>query len=859
MTRFPLSEFKIELFLLDQICPTEEYSLDHVATIKQEIQINGVWTHPLLIDVDRNALMDGHHRYHAARELGLAVVPVIRMSYNDPLLRLESWRPGVNFTPKLIWDNCETGILLPMKSTRHIIKAKLPQCDISLEELREARSAGALVGAALPHPTRTQILSGDYDAFGHRMQIRTASGDRLDRETIQSMVPHTMLRHALESEPSMAALLPGAPCRVALGKMEDFPFRLKGGDLLMLPPSLLSQPAAMSKACRWGMEAAFTIQRSSYNIVNIDGLLRHGAALLRQLPLQDRFLILRALPGDIAAELAGSSLTKPSQVVRDWMSDLIGVDAKMHPRGSIQALPLELPIEFVLTSNSDSRLIVDPKSGKNRYGTTPYPRPEAAHFSSSTASSISDYGFLYCDALRRDLLNHMADVSKTPKKVRAALSDAIVGEIRELVGVEADETDGVIAPSGTDTEVLAVLLARAAAPELELVNILVSPEETGRGVSLAGAGKYFDSQSATGELIVKGEPIWPGATIQTSEIPIRNIEGDRLSGDEIDRLYLEAGKAALSKGARILAHVLIGSKTGLNGPSIETVQKLAEMNPDRVDVVVDACQMRVDYKTLGTFLRMGWLLQISGSKSLTGPPFSGALMVPISFRNRQGSLCNLMRPGICYHEDWSAWWYKRLGVGNTDPEFGAPLRWLPALLEHKLLRRVPDALKEFALERFRDAVITRLERSNSFRVLSRDQINPAEALSYKFAQNSIVSFEIMAHQWDGRREALGEEPCRKLFELLNSDASQLMPDLSSAQHTILKQEFHIGQPVILGQRKSQRAVLRLVLGVRFFTIVGLAAPGSVTAALESEISDLIRAIDKLELLAGNWWKYCLEI
>ena len=54
-------------------------------------------------------------------------------------------------------------------------------------------------------------------------------------------------------------------------------------------------------------------------------------------------------------------------------------------------------------------------------------------------------------------------------------------------------------------------------------------------------------------------------------------------------------------------------------------------------------------------------------------------------------------------------------------------------------------------------------------------------------------------------------------------------------------------------------MLRLVIGMRFFNIIGHAGPGGVAAALESESSDLLRAIDKLEHLAENWWRYSHDI
>jgi hypothetical protein len=47
-------------------------------------------------------------------------------------------------------------------------------------------------------------------------------------------------------------------------------------------------------------------------------------------------------------------------------------------------------------------------------------------------------------------------------------------------------------------------------------------------------------------------------------------------------------------------------------------------------------------------------------------------------------------------------------------------------------------------------------------------------------------------------------------------------------------------------------VLRLVVGARFFNIVGHAGPGAIEASLASEIADALRAIDKAELIAEHW-------
>lgn len=611
------------------------------------------------------------------------------------------------------------------------------------------------------------------------------------------------------------------------------------------------------------MEAAFSRQGRGATPRRLAALLRYGAALMRQLSIPDRTMFLSTLPQDIAAALSGDRLAPPPAALLDWMASRVGDQATtpMAHGGTETAtagLALELPVEQVLISNGDSRLEIDPDTGRNKYGTTPRPRPEAVHFSSSTASSISDYGFLFCDVLRRDLLNHMIDAGHTPHATRAALSDAILAELAEMCGLEEAQSDGVIAPSGTDTEVLAVQMARAADPDSPLVNILISPEETGRGVKLAGAGLYFDPQSATGAPIEKGAEIWPGARIDIIDIPIRASDGERIALEQLDAAFLEAGRTALASGARVLAHVLIGSKTGLSGPSDAAVQELLDLAPDRVDVVVDACQMRVDHALLGECVKRGWMVQVSGSKSLTGPPFSGALLFPPALRDRMAGVQALMRPGIGYAEDWCAAWAARLPATEGEPTFGAPFRWLPALLEAKLLRHVPEALRIHVLDRFRTEVTARLVRSDAFHSLPRAASSGAEG-SLQFTQHSIISFQVMARQWDGSRIALDEAQCRKIFELLNTDARHLLPQASPTVQSVLGQQFHIGQPVGLGKDGNRRAVLRLVIGIRFFNIVGHAGPGGVSAALESEISDLVRALDKLEIFAENWWRFCNDI
>ena len=842
----------ITLTDISAIRATEEHSESAARRLQTEIDTTGVWTTPLIIDRESMGIMDGHHRFAVAKALALALVPTMIVSYEDDFVHLKAWRPNQHFTPDDVRRAAKHGQILPRKTTRHVFDIPLPGCRVPLDTLRDAAQAGQQVNAATAHPTRIQMLSAYYHSFGQRLPVRTLSASMLDVELPATIVPHTQMRQELLSDPCMAALMAAAPCRLALGRSDDVPFRLVDSGLLLLPPALLPAPRALAMAARWGVEAAFVRNTYPFDATRLPPLLRHGAALLRSLDSQTRAHLLTMMPQNLTAELIGSDLDEPSADLIEWISGRIGIDPPRPESARASALDLDLPVEAVLTSNGDSRLVVDPVSGKNKYGTTPRPRPEAVHFSSSTASSISDYGFLYCDVLRRDLLAHLHESGETVQKLHARLSDAIIGEFGVLAGLGDGAVDGAIAPSGTDTELLAVMLARAANPEQKLVNILISPEETGRGVKLAGEGKYFDDMAATGAMIRKGEPVWPDADIEIVSLPVRDTDGAPIGISHMDAAFLDAGRKALATGARVLAHQLVGSKTGLSAPSDAAVQALVEEAPDRVDVVVDACQMRIDFHALGTMISRGWMVQVSGSKALTGPPFAGALLVPPALRDRRTAMAGLLKPGVGYAEDWSATWSDVLPATKGQITFGAAFRWLPALLEVQLWRQVSPALRAHILARFSEAVTERLQHSDSFRLLPRESTAVGTS-SEEFTRESILAFEVLATRWDQSRDALGPDACRKMFEMLNRDVSELLPQLCVAEQALLRQEFHIGQPVELGDGGDPRTVLRLVLGFRFFTIVGLAGPGAIRAALESEISDLLRAIDKLEILAQNWW------
>jgi hypothetical protein len=303
--------------------------------------------------------------------------------------------------------------------------------------------------------------------------------------------------------------------------------------------------------------------------------------------------------------------------------------------------------------------------------------------------------------------------------------------------------------------------------------------------------------------------------------------------------------------------MLLGSKTGISAPPLELVETMRALDPTRVDIVVDACQLRVSPSLLGDLVRRGWMVQLSGSKFLTGPAFSGALVVPVALRSRMEGAAALLRaaPAVSSPADWPASWRAAMAPGGLPPaSIGSLFRWAAALGEAELLRALPSSFCRDAFERFRGALEARLEASRVLAPLPPPDGHLADlgAEPPGLAARSIICFALTTKGPAGERRLASLDECQLLFELLNQDVSARLPGLAPAERILAARPAHIGQPVALRPDcPDAPIVLRLVVGARFFTIVGFPENGDREAALAGEIADAIAALDKLELLVRH--------
>ena len=113
--------------------PNEEILPERASWLLDKIQAEQLWRVPITVDSRSMSIMDGHHRYTVATHLGLTKVPCLLLDYEE----VEFWstHPRISLTPEMVIEYANAGIRLPPKSTKHLFKSPLPDCNISLKLL----------------------------------------------------------------------------------------------------------------------------------------------------------------------------------------------------------------------------------------------------------------------------------------------------------------------------------------------------------------------------------------------------------------------------------------------------------------------------------------------------------------------------------------------------------------------------------------------------------------------------------------------------------------------------------------------------------------------------------------------------
>lgn len=512
------------------------------------------------------------------------------------------------------------------------------------------------------------------------------------------------------------------------------------------------------------------------------------------------------------------------------------------------------PLDTLLVSGGDPRLALDARDGANAYGCAASPEPEVWNFGSSTASTISQLAYDRA-ALAREELVHKCLFDEVEIAFDARC-EAMREELRSHLQL-SPRVDVVFSPSGTDSQLHALFLARAvlgASP----VTIVVGADQTGSGTVHTARGHHFSSMTASGFTVRKDGAV-TGLAGDSIAVPLLDAASAIAMRADADAAVMRAAEDSLAQGRRVLLHIMDSSKLGWRAPSAACLDEIARRWPRKVQVVVDACQARLGRRRLRSYLDRGYMVLMTGSKFFGGPAFSGALLVPKGL-SRSLDRIEGIAPGLFDYAgrcDWPMAWTALRSRFERRPNFGQWLRWEAALAEIGTYYAVPGAFRSKVLAELSAGIASMIALSPSLRAVP-GAIEESAADDEEFAQRTIFPFTLLR---DGKPVSIAETGAvhRALARDMNEEIGG-----SAADRQVAAQRCLIGQPVRLERpNEAPQAALRLCVGARLVTEAWSPDMAQAQRNVQHILDRIAHVVVKIELLldrgAAAPGKFVLEV
>jgi hypothetical protein len=495
----------------------------------------------------------------------------------------------------------------------------------------------------------------------------------------------------------------------------------------------------------------------------------------------------------------------------------------------------------LITGGGDTRLRLDQITKRNSYGSPPWPRPQELSFSSSTASTISERAYAAAKAAYLDFEGRLN--SGGVVRVFEHHVEQIRQNIKSLFELDLD-TGVVLSPSGTDSTLHALFLSRCVLKG-PLISIIAAADETGRGVSLAAAGRHFDVITSGGRRVVKGEPIVGLATeVESVTIAARDRVGNARPIAEVDEDVRRRVAEAIHSGLKVILHVMDHSKTGLRHPSDDCIRAILADHQASVQIVVDACQARLS--------RTRCMVILTGSKFFSGPAFSGVLLVPAQASISTTRLSDSATRGLADYSsqyDWPMKWTPIRSSLDSWLNMGQLLRWIAAIEEIRAYYAVPKLFRKLALQEFASATRRIVNQHSSLQLLSVTSAQNEQLEDYnEFSAQTIFPFLVKC----GNR-VLSIDECRTLYRELNEDVSEFFQPPSNFQSELAAKLCHIGQPIAIADGSGDVVgALRLSADARLVSHCWFGKGNSLaTNELQKVFGQVGTILNKLTLLVEH--------
>ena len=509
------------------------------------------------------------------------------------------------------------------------------------------------------------------------------------------------------------------------------------------------------------------------------------------------------------------------------------------------------PAEHLMGIGGDVRLKLEPETGLNQYGCSSRPRPWAVTFASSTASSISERGYAGAERGRGRLLSRALESGS--EVGRRAQTEDVRRALADLYGLP-EGTRIVLTPSGTDGALCALAVALLGAPSTPLTNVLMASEETGAGVPFAATGRHFATLTARGVSVGQGAVIDGFPTdVELFAVRARGGDGRVRAAEDVRQECAQRVAEAIARGRRALIHLMDQSKTGL----VSVVDFDGVASPRQsVDVVVDACQARLGADSIRRYLDRGFMVLVTGSKFFTGPPFSGALLLPAAVARRLEAAAPGLPRGLSQYFGRFDWPEGAPACAPlaADTNVGLALRWEAALAEMQGYAAVGPREAKRIFEILGARVGAAIRSNPDLAPHEAPPLPVRDAVAGWDDTPTIFPFSILARTELGTRAPLGPEDARRVYFWLNSDLAPCLPAAASErERRLAARQFHLGQPVtLLGPGGVPIGALRLSAGARLVSGEPSQASLEPTARLEREIADALEALEKISLIMANW-------
>ena len=460
----------------------------------------------------------------------------------------------------------------------------------------------------------------------------------------------------------------------------------------------------------------------------------------------------------------------------------------------------------LLIEGGDSRIALD-AHGLNKYGCPAAPDATLLAFGSCTASTISPGAYQAAEQLRQQALESGLNATEFYQHGLPQMRE----QLRHGLGL-ADDTAVVFAASGTDLHLLAGQLAGPC------LAVLIAASETGANVPTALSGCHFSSRTAMGATAQIGTLITGAAANTVLTVALRDEHGNARDAAAIDADIEARVSSAMAQRQPVLLVLVDVSKTGMTAPSLDCALRLQRQYP-QLDILVDACQLRLAPTRVCDYLEHGFMVAVTGSKFLGGPTFSAALLLPAASAQRLGQ--KILPAGLADYgcrADWPEIWPGASALPEGS-NLGLLLRWHAALYELQAFRALPESSVLAVVHDFAQAMEQRLANDPALRPVPVSTPERRPAASHWDQWPTIFPFLLQ-----NQGQALNRAQTSHIY-------LQLQRELAGAPGNLRCQ---LGQPVACGDTLN---ALRLCLSAR--QIVSAAATG-----ISPLIQSAMQALDK---------------